>query len=160
MDLDRFFFFISYKQIEEFKILGVGQVMILRKGEPCILVWFTYTLPCSGLPDSPWGQHGAHLGPVSPRWAPRWPHEPCYQDILSKPSLFYAYWCYGFSCCLAIIGMKGGGLWCQKNISRAWMKYCTPQDTVGCSNLCMPLIPYPCPYTCVWYQSPCIWQRI
>ena len=23
--------------------------------------------------------HGAHLGPVSPRWAPCWPHEPCYQ---------------------------------------------------------------------------------
>ena len=26
-----------------------------------------------------WGQHGAHLGPVDPRWAPCWPHEPCYQ---------------------------------------------------------------------------------
>ena len=25
-----------------------------------------------------WGQHGAHLGPVVPRWAPCWPHEPCY----------------------------------------------------------------------------------
>ena len=25
------------------------------------------------------GQHGAHLGPVGPRWAPCWPHEPCYQ---------------------------------------------------------------------------------
>ena len=25
-----------------------------------------------------WGQHGAHLGPVGPRWAPCWPHEPCY----------------------------------------------------------------------------------
>ena len=25
------------------------------------------------------GQHGAHLGPVGPRWAPRWPHVPCYQ---------------------------------------------------------------------------------
>ena len=23
--------------------------------------------------------HGAHLGPVSPRWAPCWPHEPCYK---------------------------------------------------------------------------------
>ena len=27
----------------------------------------------------PWGQHGAHLGPVGPRWAPCWPHGPCYQ---------------------------------------------------------------------------------
>ena len=25
------------------------------------------------------GQHGAHLGPVGPRWAPWWPHEPSYQ---------------------------------------------------------------------------------
>ena len=27
------------------------------------------------------GQHGAHLGPTGPRWAPCWPHEPCYQGI-------------------------------------------------------------------------------
>ena len=27
-----------------------------------------------------WGPpRGAHLGPVGPRWAPCWPHEPCYQ---------------------------------------------------------------------------------
>ena len=26
-----------------------------------------------------WGHHGTHLGPVVPRWAPCWPHEPCYQ---------------------------------------------------------------------------------
>ena len=26
-----------------------------------------------------WGQHGAHLGPVGPKWAPCWPHEPSYQ---------------------------------------------------------------------------------
>ena len=25
--------------------------------------------------------HGAHLGPVGPRWAPCWPHEPCYQGL-------------------------------------------------------------------------------
>ena len=25
------------------------------------------------------GQHGAHLGPVGPRWAPCWPHKTCYQ---------------------------------------------------------------------------------
>ena len=28
--------------------------------------------------QSSWGQHGAQLGPVGPRWAPCWPHEPCY----------------------------------------------------------------------------------
>ena len=25
-----------------------------------------------------WGQHGAHLGPTGPMWAPCWPHEHCY----------------------------------------------------------------------------------
>ena len=25
--------------------------------------------------------HGAHLGPTGPRWAPCWPHEPCYLGI-------------------------------------------------------------------------------
>ena len=30
--------------------------------------------------------HGAHLGPVSPRWAPCWPHEPCYQGMIKKTS--------------------------------------------------------------------------
>ena len=25
--------------------------------------------------------HVAHLGPVGPRWAPCWSHEPCYQGI-------------------------------------------------------------------------------
>ena len=25
-----------------------------------------------------WGQHVAHLGPTGPRWAPCWPHGPCY----------------------------------------------------------------------------------
>ena len=28
------------------------------------------------------GQHGAHMGPVSPRRAPCRPHEPCYQGLL------------------------------------------------------------------------------
>ena len=28
-----------------------------------------------------WGQHGAHLGPTGPRWAPCWPHELCYLGI-------------------------------------------------------------------------------
>ena len=31
---------------------------------------------------STWDQHGAYLGPVGPRWAPWWPHEPCYQGLL------------------------------------------------------------------------------
>ena len=34
-----------------------------------------------------WGQHGAHLGPVSPRWASCWSHEPCYQGTHNTPWL-------------------------------------------------------------------------
>ena len=40
---------------------------------------------------SSWGQHGAYLGPTGPRWAPCWPHEPCYLG-------------YGLVCRWAIIG--------------------------------------------------------
>ena len=31
--------------------------------------------PCK---QGSWGQLGAHPGPTGPRWAPCWPHEPCY----------------------------------------------------------------------------------
>ena len=31
-----------------------------------------------------WGQHGAHLGPTGPRWAPCWPHGPCYLANLTN----------------------------------------------------------------------------
>ena len=34
-----------------------------------------------------WGQHGAHLGPTGPRWAPCWPHELCYLGLLKLCSL-------------------------------------------------------------------------
>ena len=38
------------------------------------------------------GQHGAHLGPVGPRWAPCWPHEPCYLGIfISKVIYCYSH---------------------------------------------------------------------
>ena len=36
-----------------------------------------------------WGQNGAHLGPVSPRWAPFWPHEPCYQGLHSSGLIYW-----------------------------------------------------------------------
>ena len=37
-----------------------------------------------GLPweKGSWGQHGAHLGPTGPRWAPCWLHELCFLGIL------------------------------------------------------------------------------
>ena len=31
--------------------------------------------------QSSWGQHGAHPDPAGSRWAPCWPHEPCYQGL-------------------------------------------------------------------------------
>ena len=33
-----------------------------------------------------WGLLGANLRPTGPRWAPCWPHEPCYQGM------FATYW--------------------------------------------------------------------
>ena len=41
----------------------------------CSAFWPTSKESCF----SSWGQHGAHLGPVGPRWAPCWPYEPCYR---------------------------------------------------------------------------------
>ena len=39
-----------------------------------------FTSATSMVPDSKvHDQHGAHLDPAGPRWAPYWPHEPCYQ---------------------------------------------------------------------------------
>ena len=35
--------------------------------------WYTH------IKQSSWGQHGTHLGPTGPSWAPCWPHESCYQ---------------------------------------------------------------------------------
>ena len=40
---------------------------------------------------SSWGKHGAHLGPVGPRWAPCWPHEPCHQGCFSSTSISWVY---------------------------------------------------------------------
>ena len=37
------------------------------------------------------GQYGAHLGPVGPRWAPCWPHEPSYQGF--TPWIMYMSGC-------------------------------------------------------------------
>ena len=49
---------------------------------PCLeLKWKTENRRCctgSAALQGSWGQHGAHLGPIGPRWAPCWPHEPCY----------------------------------------------------------------------------------
>ena len=57
------------------------------KNDRYSVTWATHTSQVTALPlvrAIPWeqslcGQHGAHLGPAGPRWAPCWPHEPCYQ---------------------------------------------------------------------------------
>ena len=39
------------------------------------------------------GQHGVHLGPVGPRWAPCWPHELCYQGYCFHiPCVFLSFY--------------------------------------------------------------------
>ena len=51
------------------------------KDVPC------YCLRLSSIFHNSLGQNGAHLGPVGPRWAPCWPHEPCYQGCYSSTTL-------------------------------------------------------------------------
>ena len=41
------------------------------------------------------GQHGAHLGPVGPRWAPCWPHKLSYQwRIIKRSQLLSIYFLF------------------------------------------------------------------
>ena len=54
--------------------------LLLSMGNKCKFNLQSYSTSCrSPREQSSWGQHGAHLGPVGPRWAPFWPHEPYYQ---------------------------------------------------------------------------------
>ena len=50
--------------------------------EPESMKWFPITASVPRYQGS-WGLHGAHLGPTGPRWAPCWPHEPCYQGCIN-----------------------------------------------------------------------------
>ena len=54
----------------------------------CLDTYTEWSLPCCNRPrwQSLWGQRGAHLGPVGPRWAPCWPHKTCY---LGNHTLLY-----------------------------------------------------------------------
>ena len=66
-----------------------------------------------------WGQQGAHLGPVGPRWATSWAHEPYYQESarvnpveipanfafwwrMSELENVYAFHCYSMTNCSGI----------------------------------------------------------
>ena len=67
---------------------------------------------------------GHHLGPVGPRWAPWWPHEPCYQSIEPSGSVIIVQYssCHHnmvnflqnteiYNACLALEGDMGCLLW-------------------------------------------------
>ena len=74
---------------------------------PCVL----HVPLCGTANRQPWyqgslGQHGAHLGPVGPRWAPCWPNEPCYlgdyKDLLIRATLKWILKC-SFACSMCNI---------------------------------------------------------
>ena len=52
---------------------AIGLIKDLQMKIQIVPVWATLLASTQGS----WGQHGAHLGPVGPRWAPCRPHEPC-----------------------------------------------------------------------------------
>ena len=62
-----------------------------------VRIWLECDVFCKGREDETpqiaklMGQHGAHLGPVGPRWAPCWPHEPCYQGHITIYSMLFAH---------------------------------------------------------------------
>ena len=55
-----------------------------------------WAFPDSKVHGANMGQHGAHLGPVGPRWAPCWPHEPCYQgyNLLFPCDILITFHCH------------------------------------------------------------------
>ena len=54
--------------------------------------------PISTLIPGSWGQHGAHLGPTGPRWAPCWPHEPCYLVTYRREHISIHFRCQSSRC--------------------------------------------------------------
>ena len=81
--------------------------------------------------QSSWGQHGAHLGPVGPRWTLCWPHEPCYQGSYYKykfnihnghnirfvSEMYLACWCVFYYICFCIY-IYIWKIWCNLRSKR------------------------------------------
>ena len=113
-----------------------------------------------------WGQHGAHLGPTGPSWAPCWPHELCYLGCCARrryqghthqpgepygfsgglQQYLFALYCICISQCL---------LWIKVLLVllRAWISYYIPQILWGVIN---------CPgpwYLCMEHNTPHIEWR-
>ena len=69
------------------KMLGKANRLTMIIWQVALVVLNICTTPDSK--QSSWGPHGAHLGPVGPRWAPCWPHEPCYRGRRYSGNLLF-----------------------------------------------------------------------
>ena len=58
---------------------GIKMVVILEVLQNFVRSHQPLWMMLSGGRDPDNNFHGTHVGPVGPRWAPCWPHEPCYQ---------------------------------------------------------------------------------
>ena len=61
---------------------------------------------------SSWGQHGAHLGPTGPRWAPCWPHKLCCLGLVQVKV-----------CCLSLPKALPKSIVIYCSLDRMWKKY-------------------------------------
>ena len=87
------------------------------------------------------GQHGAHLGPAGPRWAPCWPHEPCYQgSTILWLDVQPGHWiCVAFSNTdvnLVTLVIHEAGKWIKisNNYLGNFKLHCRPQAISCCSK--------------------------
>ena len=71
----------------------------------------------------------AHLCPVGPRWAPCWPHEPCYQGY--GPSSPRIYWAHHQKCYITPTTL----MWIIPNNDIRYIEY--EDATKWCSNMSM-----------------------
>ena len=78
---------VIMKKVYELVNLGGLKSPLLNKQHifQCMDKIFCMELQRAPRKRSSWGQHGAHLGSVRPRWAPCWPHETCYQSTFEIP---------------------------------------------------------------------------
>ena len=76
-------------------IMDMGCAFVNSRGDLCstkkiatnkLAQWYLRIKTWIPWTQSSWGQHGAHLRPTGPRWAPCWPHEPCYLGKLKGQS--------------------------------------------------------------------------
>ena len=87
--------------------------------------WYNWQYVCVGSSDhsapvrppqqGSWGQHGDHLGPVVPRWAPCWPHEPSYLgQAMNWANVQRDLWHH-----VALVGPH------ELNVKLLWLHFCT-----------------------------------